>query len=701
MTEEAGTQSEEQGGRSALSSDLADVLIELSIALHKHAMYPEGHPSLGPACERVAQRLDPLLAERGSLSLGVARDQLVIEGVATDPKNPVLQDLAGRLHRHQLGAVSFRRGADAFEIGDLLTLLAIEADRSEKPVGLGPAAQLSAWPNITLHSLTYDALQLLDDEPDGQDSSDGEARTRAAQLWIGLARAAIAVDESAEGDLDRPSRDDDLDTDPDAVAKAIDEHGGESAYDQVIVGYLLKIADELKTTQGSEATALKKRMSKLVGSLNDKTVERLLDMGGDRAQRRRFLLNAAEGMAVDAVLELVQAASDAHEQTVSHSFLRMLQKLTHHAETGAGKKRVIAEGAVRDQVSQLIRGWSLKDPNPGAYGDALEVLASSGPMYSVSPEAQFRPEPIRMFQMALEVDAFGEPVERAIEELIEGGSLRWVVNTLAEAEVPDSARAIWDYLCSPERVFEVLRAEPIDAEVLDAMLGRVGEAAIDPMLDVLSESESQQTRRVLLDRIVKLGPAVGPAAVKRLEDPRWFVQRNALAILGELPNPPEDFDFAKFIQNADPRVRRESLKVSLKVGEGRDRAVCAALGDSDPRTVRMGLAAAQESCPAAAVPLVVRRAMAKLPDDIRVTAVNVFGACGHPSALDALIQMTAPRKTLLGLKMPQKSKVFLAALAALRIHKTDKRAEKILAAAKKSRDPEVAGAASGVDGGGK
>ncbi len=699
MTEEAEVQPEEQVGRSALPSDLADVLIELSIALHKHAMYPEGHPSLGPACERVAQRLDPLLADRGTLSLGVARDQLVIDGVATDPKNPVLLDLAGRLHRHQLGAVSFRRGADAFEVGDLLTLLAIEADRSEQPVGLGPIEQLTAWTNITLHSLSYDALQLLDGEPDGQDEGEGEARTRAAQLWIGLARAAIAVDEASAG-KDDDGRDDDLDTDPSAVAKAIDHHGGESAYDQVIVGYLLKIADELRTSQGSEATALKKRMSKLVSSLKSGTVERLLEMGGDRAQRRRFLLSAAEGMAVDAVLELVQAASEAHEQTVSHSFLRMLQKLTHHAETGAGSKRVVAEGAVREQVSQLIRGWSLKDPNPGAYGAALETLASTGPMYSVSPEAQFRPEPIRMFQMALEVDAFGEPVERALEELIEGGSLRWVVTTLSEAEVPNAEKAFWDHLCSQERFDEVLRAEPIDVEVLDSMVKKLGADAIEPMLDVLAESESQQTRRVLLDRIVKLGPAVGPLAMKRLEDPRWFVQRNALAILGELPEPPPGFDAAKFLQNADPRVRRESMKISLRVGEGRDRAICAALADKDPRTVRMGLAAALESCPVAAVPLIVQRATAKLPDEIRIAAVNVLGTCGHPAALDALIQMTAPRKTLLGLKMPQKSRVFLAALSALRHYESDKRTVKVLAAAQKSRDPDVVRAATGEDGGG-
>ena len=37
--------------RAALSRELADLLIEFSIALHKHAMYPEGHPSLEPAAK--------------------------------------------------------------------------------------------------------------------------------------------------------------------------------------------------------------------------------------------------------------------------------------------------------------------------------------------------------------------------------------------------------------------------------------------------------------------------------------------------------------------------------------------------------------------------------------------------------------------------------------------------------------------------
>ncbi len=70
--------------RASLSGELSDFLIELSAALQKHAMYPPGHPVLGPSAESVFSRLSVLLASHGSLSIGVAREQLIIEGVATD-----------------------------------------------------------------------------------------------------------------------------------------------------------------------------------------------------------------------------------------------------------------------------------------------------------------------------------------------------------------------------------------------------------------------------------------------------------------------------------------------------------------------------------------------------------------------------------------------------------------------------------------
>jgi len=165
MTESPGGDAGSSGAESAtLSRDLSDFLIEFSIALNKHAMYPGGHPSLEPAAERVIARVQPLLASRGTLSLGVARSQLVIEGVATDPKNPVLSDLANRLHRHHLGAVMFRPGVDAPELRDMLTLLAAEADRTGEPLGLGePDTSEDDEIDILTETLADDLALLLVD----------------------------------------------------------------------------------------------------------------------------------------------------------------------------------------------------------------------------------------------------------------------------------------------------------------------------------------------------------------------------------------------------------------------------------------------------------------------------------------------------------------------------------------------------------
>src|SRR5688572_32858179 len=104
--------------RAPLSRDLSEFLIELSVALHRHSMYPSGHPALTPAIESVIRRGDRLLQDRPSIAFGVARRQLIIDRVTTDPDQPVLRRLADGLHRHHIGAVSIMRGVELQELGE-------------------------------------------------------------------------------------------------------------------------------------------------------------------------------------------------------------------------------------------------------------------------------------------------------------------------------------------------------------------------------------------------------------------------------------------------------------------------------------------------------------------------------------------------------------------------------------------------------
>jgi hypothetical protein len=678
-----------EAAATALSRELRDFLIRFSIALHRFAMYPDDHPSLEPTVDQVIGLVSELLYTKPTLSLGVARTQLVIEGVATDPKNPVLLELAQRLHRHHLGAITFDQGVGAAELYGFLQIVARDPDHSGGPVGLSPEFRSMRWPHISAYPLNYERLRFLEGEAQPDETEDRRvSRTRAAQLWLGLARAALASEET-KGDA--TADDEELaDVDPAVVANAIAGRQRDGAYDQVIVGYMLQIADELKAGQATESSGLRKRVSDMVSSLDRQALARLLTMSGDAAQRRRFLLNASEGMAVDAVVDLVQAAGQAGEQTVSHSMLRMLQKLAHHAERSPGRRQKMADASVREQLRRLIEGWSLHDPNPGAYGKALQRMSAAAPTFVASADARFTTEPRRLVEMALELDSVGELVERAVDTLVERGDLPWLLEALRFAYAPRAVEALRRRVARVDQVAVVLSDDPIDFGLLDELVAAVGVGAADPLLDALAEADAASTRRALISRLSNLGPGIESAVLRRLDDERWYVVRNLLGLLAELPTLPAGFDAWQFLKHEDSRVRREVMRLLLRESDTSARAIVTGLRDIDDHIVRLALTAATGRCPDAAIPLVVTRATSGANADQRVAAIRVLAATGHPSALSTLLQLTAMRRRFLGEKPPPKTPEYLAALAGLQRFADDPRARDVLALAARSRDADVA-----------
>ena len=669
--------------RAALSRELGEFLIEFSIALHKHSMYPSGHPSLQPAAAGVLRRLVQLLRERPTLSLGVARNQLIIEGVATDSKHPVLSELAGRLHRHHLGAISFARGLEGGELEEALRLLSVEPGRGVEAIGLQNRDLIPQWDHVKLHPLTYDRLQLLDD--DSEPAASRVERAKSAQLWIGLARAALAGEV---GDDDQAS-----DVKPAVVAQAIDQHGRGEAYDQVIVGYLLQIAEELKKTGGHEAIELRRRTSRLVSELRPETLQRLVEMGGDVGQRHKFVLDATHGMAVDAVLEILRAAASSSNQTISHSLVRMLSKLATHAEQGTAEVRPLADAALREQVERLLEGWHLEDPNPGEYGTALQRMSRAAPLFATAAETVFAAEDERLVEMALELDVIGPAVWRSVSGMVAGGALPRLLELLDGAPTGTRAAAeVRDRTFTPSAVARILEQEPPDFALLDRLLPVVGASAAGPLLDALATANARATRRGLLDRLGKMGPALASAILPRLDDERWYVVRNLLALLDDLPELPPGFSPAVFHTHADPRVRRQALKLELRHPTERERALLTALADRDRQTLHLALVAAQTACPPSTVPLLLQRARDEsLPSDYRALAIKALGRSRAPETLLILIDLTDGGRTLLGRpKLKPKSPELLAALSALAAGwGTDDRATAVLARAAQHVDADV------------
>ena len=66
---------EQAAQQASLSRELSEFLIELSIGVHRYAMYPAGHPSHEPVLDNIIRRLIELFVNRTSVSIGVAARQ--------------------------------------------------------------------------------------------------------------------------------------------------------------------------------------------------------------------------------------------------------------------------------------------------------------------------------------------------------------------------------------------------------------------------------------------------------------------------------------------------------------------------------------------------------------------------------------------------------------------------------------------------
>jgi hypothetical protein len=660
-----------------LSRDLADFLVEFSIVLHKRAMYPLGHPHLQESTERFVNRLEFLLASRDGLAIGVARHQLIVAGVATDPRNALLSDLARRLHRHRIATVRFERGLTLQEIDDLLGALAADPQNESGPFGLRPNVGAS-WPHIRIQPPELTRLFLQED--DDEDSS--EAQTPGGALWLGLAHLALTAEGGSADDAE----------DPLLVARAIDAQPDQTAYDRVILDYLGQINDEMSGRQGAWEPRVRERVSQLVTSLKPETLRRVLEAGADHAERRRFALTAAEVLSVEAVIEVVEAAAATTGHTISHQLLRLLHKFAQHAEQGPEQSRPEAESTLRRNVAQLITEWDLEDPNPGSYTAVLDGMARRSPIEPMAAEDQLDCEPEAVLQMAIETDCDGPRVYAALDALLAEGRMTVAVDALRGAPTPcRAAEALWHYVATPARLRAELSLARPDFNTVESLAKRLGPLATEALLDILERADDRSARARTLQLLGEIGPSVASAAAARLANAPWYVQRNLLILLRTLREWPPGFSAVTYARHADLRIRREAYKLLLEFPGNRASAIVHGLEDASPEIVTLVLRAAVDACPPDALRAVERFTEDwRRPADLRAIAVRAVARHSGPQALGRLLQLSGARRNIFGWRLEPKSPVMLAAVSALaRYWGGHPQVQSMLEVARDHEDPEI------------
>jgi len=155
--------------------------------------------------------------------------------------------------------------------------------------------------------------------------------------------------------------------------------------------------------------------------------------------------------------------------------------------------------------------------------------------------------------------------------------------------------------------------------------------------DALSATQDRFARRTFLDTMVAMGPDAMPIVEKMVEDNRWFVVRNALAILGEVGGERPVELIISTLAHTDARVRREALLALAKVGgEDAGMLVYGMIEDPDP-DVRLAaaMAAGQLKVERALRPLLALLEQETDPDVV-VGVLRALGQLGDPGAVNAI-----------------------------------------------------------------
>ena len=294
-----------------------------------------------------------------------------------------------------------------------------------------------------------------------------------------------------------------------------------------------------------------------------------------------------------------------------------------------------------------------------------------------------------------------EEVQSAVRSAVEAARSARALDEIASTVDILLLQASWD-----EDV-EDLVGELVDADVSTQMvvrLGRVqdeeergrlirayatlGDRVAGAIADALTDTEDRLARKTYVAALGAFGSAGAQAVERMLEDTRWFVVRNGVAVLGVVAGPSAIEHLTASLANEHPGVRRETVRSLAKIGgENAGLLVSSMLGDSDPE-VRAEAARAVSA-------LKAERAYKQLieilkqgdEDEVIEQVLRALGGLGDASAVSAI------EKRMKGSMFSSPpTGVHIAGLSALAAIGTP-HAMSLVKKARKHKDPEVSSAA--------
>jgi hypothetical protein len=635
---------------------IQQLLMRLAVAINRRRAYAATHPMVVAAEEQLMELLTAALDGRGTLAIGVAHHELLIDGTPIESRNNAARELAVRLHRRGVGALSLEHGVTIDQLRTALTWIAADPD--------GSAAAAPAQGGVQITRIAYDHLVL--------DDAIRDAESAVASLWRTLAEVAEFGVTSPIGGGEHASAADlsAISAHSDAAAarqsKFADTTGTDaSGYNTDAI--LASLRDAMHLTPVARRTAVAlldltnhavasvpegraligKQLSSMIDRLGSATFGPLIRSLTPQAVQEQFVAQVVDTIPLTAAVNWLNTAATAKGQELSHQMLRLMSKLSTLAiERGD----VASDTTFREAAHDLVADWTLADPNPAEHAELLDRIANferaAGARFaSEVTAASSTVESARVVQMALELDFGGEDTVAAAEALIAAGCGRQLMRWIGDAGATATARWLRGVATSDKAVRQLLLTEPVDRLEARAMLDVLDTSSVEMLIDVLAESATRGTRLLVRQRLAEFGETITPQLIARLDDAPWFLVRNILTLLHDAASARGSSEAAAastiaLLSHDQVQVRVEALRRALK--------------DMNERVVVVALQALTDACEAGArLPShLVTQIMALVDageqsDPVRARAVRTLAYARTDAVRDWLVQRVVRRTRIL------------------------------------------------------
>jgi len=603
---------------------LSETVIELNISRKNVGIYPPGHIQITRSIDRAFEILQKLFEIRSEMTLGVAKDTLLVGQDYLDQRNPVYRDFALSMNQQGIAAVTFVRGLDKEQLIRFHRIITTKPEDIVAMGGIEKVMQNAAIPNIRVQAIDFGSLHLTEEEeifkPRAKTIERGSKTREKAGLGTAGAHAGAGiwqdfVSHLASGTIAGQgqggvSLKDAEQIDPSELAKLLNERkldpgAAIQSYDRIISSHMRGTAQKELTSEQSVTLA---SLNNLLKELNPELRKQFLSVAFNRVSDNAQSPVAEEvvgGLTDDMVIEMLGQAN-AEGKQISPTLAGLVQRLslakpqTAQADPAAGVQEKGAGGLVApamqaEHMQKLFDREAYEQYVSKDYDALLKNLSNDvGPKlegFPVDEYARTLEDAHLDFQIGRALLAFMEEkldeedyrefankLITIVPQFIETGNfeLLWDISeTLRRHGTDKPIKGIRESANEARKIFldADFRAKTLSAFELwmrdkgpeaAGLILSLGPETIPGLVDIFSKDEAVGGRRIVFNLLCQFGDKAVLEAHTRLRDARSYFVRNLLLLIRRVGTPSSIPQVKQLLRHKDPTIRMEALSTLLK-----------------------------------------------------------------------------------------------------------------------------------------